>query len=129
MTRIRSQRAAEQMKKEIAGILGADLKDPRIGFATVTKVDLSDDLQYGKVYVSVFGDEETKRASLAALERAKGYIRGEVGRRLRLRVAPELAWRLDESEEYSAHIESVLRSLHQREGDAADTAQDGSDKT
>ncbi|MCL6453444.1 MAG: 30S ribosome-binding factor RbfA [Alicyclobacillus sp.] len=111
MTAIRHHRVAEQMKKEVADIIRTDVKDQRIGFATVTRVELSNDLQHAKVHVSVFGSAEEKQATLAALQRAAGFIRGEVSRRLRMRVTPEMVFLLDESGEYSAHIESVLRDL------------------
>lgn len=112
MARIRTARVAEQMKKEIADLVRTGIKDPRIGFATVTRVEVAGDLQHAKVFVSVYGDSTEKEQTLTALERATGFIRGEVSRRLRMRVAPELVFRLDESSEYSAHIESVLRELH-----------------
>lgn len=112
VARIRTARVAEQMKKEIAELIRAELKDPRIGFATVTRVEVAGDLQHAKVFVSVYGDSSEKQQTFEALERATGFIRGEVSRRLRLRVAPALAFRLDESSEYSAHIETVIRELH-----------------
>lgn len=113
MGRIRVERVAEQMKKEIADIIRTSVKDPRIGFVTVTRVEVAGDLQHAKVYVSVLGNDEAKQGTMDALNRAVGFIRGEVGRRLRMRVSPELQFKLDESGEYSAHIESVLRKIHQ----------------
>lgn len=115
MPRIRAQRVAEQMRKEIADVLRTEVKDPRIGFATVTRVEVAGDLQYAKVFVSVMGSTDERRETMDAITKALGFIRGEVSRRLRLRVAPELSLRLDESGEYSAHIESVLRDLHSKE--------------
>jgi ribosome-binding factor A len=111
MAKIRNQRVAEQMKKEIADIVGTQIKDPRVGFATITHVEVAGDLQHAKVYVSVLGDEDAKRNTLEALTRSSGFIRGEVSRRLRMRVTPELGFKLDESGEYSTHIESVLRKI------------------
>jgi ribosome-binding factor A len=111
MSRIRVQKVAEQMKKEIADILRTSLKDPRVGFATVTHVEVSGDLQHAKVFVSILGSGEEKEASLAALTKASGFIRGEVARRLHMRVAPELLFRLDDSGDYSARIEDVLRTI------------------
>jgi ribosome-binding factor A len=112
MARIRNQRVAEQMKKEIADILRTEVKDPRMGFATITRVEVAGDLQHAKVYVSVLGDEESKADTIQALSRASGFIRGEVSRRLRMRLTPEISFKLDESGEYSAHIESVIRQIH-----------------
>lgn len=93
-------------------MIRTDVKDPRIGFATVTHVEVAGDLQHAKVYISVLGSETEKQQTMDALMRAVGFIRGEVSRRLRLRVAPELIFRLDESGEYSARIETVLRTLN-----------------
>ena len=111
MPRIRTQRIAEQMKKEVADIIRNEVKDPGIGFATVTRVEVANDLQHAKVFISVLGSDEEKNKTMDALHRAVGFIRGEVSRRLRMRVTPEMAFRLDESGEYSAHIETVLKSL------------------
>lgn len=111
MAKIRTQRVAEQMKKEVADIVRTSIKDPRVGFATITDVEVAGDLQHAKVYVSVLGDEEKKRHTLDALTRSAGFIRGEVSRRLRMRVTPEIGFILDESGAYSTHIESVLRQL------------------
>lgn len=111
MPAIRHQRVAEQMKKEVADIIRTDVKDQRIGFTTVTRVEVTNDFQHAKVYVSVFGDTDQKQATLGVLQKAAGFIRGEASRRLRMRVTPEMAFILDESGEYSAHIESVLKDL------------------
>jgi ribosome-binding factor A len=101
------------MKKEIADIIRYSIKDPRVGFVTVTRVEVAGDLQHAKVYVSVLGDAEAKQGTMDALNRAVGFVRGEVGRRLRMRLTPELQFKLDESGEYSARIESVLKQLKQ----------------
>ncbi len=114
MARIRQERVAEQMRKEISELMRSEIKDPGIGFATITRVEVAGDLQHAKVFVSVFGNAEEKKSTMAALTRASGFIRGEVGRRLRLRISPELSFKLDESSEYSAHIETVLRRLDSR---------------
>ncbi len=113
MTRIRAQRVAEQMKKEIADIIRSSIKDPRIGFVTVTRVEVAGDLQHAKIYVSVLGSADEKQGTMDALNRAVGFVRGEVGRRLRMRLTPELQFKLDESGDYSARIESVLKQIKQ----------------
>jgi ribosome-binding factor A len=115
MSRIRVQRIAEQIKKELAELLRMELKDPRLGFVTVTRVEVAGDLQHVKAFVSVFGNEEEKRQTLAALERAAGFLRGEITRRLHLRLAPELVFRLDESGEHSSRIEALLKELRKEE--------------
>ena len=115
MARLRVQRVAEQLKKEIAEMLRHEVKDPRVGFATVTGVELANDLQHAKVFVSVFGSPKERQESLLALQKASGYIRGEVARRLRLRLTPELVFKLDESGDYSDRINSVIKRLHTEE--------------
>jgi ribosome-binding factor A len=105
------------MKKEISEVIRMEVKDPRVGFVTVTNVEVANDLQHAKVFVSVFGDADSKQATMAALTKAVGYIRGEVGRRLRMRLTPEIVFRLDESGDYSDHINRVLRDL--KAGDAS----------
>lgn len=119
MSRIRVQKVSEQMKKEMADILRTSVKDPRVGFATVTRVEVSGDLQHAKVYVSVFGSAEEKDGTLAALNKATGFIRGEIGRRLHMRVAPELLFRLDDSGEYSERIERVLKTIRTESSEEA----------
>lgn len=87
---LRATRVGEQMKKELSDIIGRKLKDPRIGFVTVTDVRVTGDLQQAKVYISVLGDEEQRQNTLKGLEKAKGFIRSEIGQRIRLRKTPEI---------------------------------------
>jgi ribosome-binding factor A len=117
MAKIRPSRVGEQIKKEITDILYHELKDPRIGFVTVTAVEVSGDLQHAKVYVSVMGSESEREESLKALIKATGFIRSEIGRRIRLRHVPELVFRLDTSIDYSSRITEVLRELNIKESD------------
>ncbi|GAX90569.1 30S ribosome-binding factor RbfA [Effusibacillus lacus] len=112
MGKIRVSRVGEQLKKEISNIIQNELKDPRIGFLTVTDVEVSGDLQIAKVYVSVLGSQDQKAESLNALRKATGFIRSEVGRRIRLRLTPELIFELDTSLEYSSKIQQVLRDIN-----------------
>lgn len=92
-------------------MLRRDLKDPRLGFITVTGAQISRDLRHAKVFVSILGDESAQSESLAALTRAAGRIRGEFGRRARLRVAPEIIFRLDEAIEHGARIFTLLKQI------------------
>lgn len=124
MSRIRAERVGEQMKKELSAIIRTEVKDPRIGFATITHVEVAGDLQHAKVFVSVFGAEEEKHQTLDALVRATGFIRGEISRRLRLRVAPEMVFKLDESGEYSQRIETVLRTLQPNKSESHSQSMD-----
>jgi len=103
------------IRKEISQILLEELKDPRIGFVTITKVALSDDLRIAKVYYSVFGEERDKEDSYQGLESAKGYIKRELGRRVRLKYMPEITFMFDDSLEYGEHIEGLLRDMKHTE--------------
>ncbi|MFD1204193.1 MULTISPECIES: 30S ribosome-binding factor RbfA [Sporosarcina] len=112
---MRANRVAEQMKKELGGIIGQKLKDPRIGFVTVTDVEVTGDLQQATIFISVLGNESEKEATLSGLTKAKGFIRSEIGQRIRLRKTPELEFAFDDSVEYGNRIESLLRQVHKEE--------------
>lgn len=112
---LRSTRVGEQMKKELSDILGRKLKDPRVGFVTVTDVEVSGDLQQAKVFISVLGDAQKREDTLKGLEKAKGFIRSELGQRIRLRKTPELFFEFDESIDYGNRIESLLHQIHKEE--------------
>lgn len=108
----RPNRVGEQMKKELTEIIGRKIKDPRIGFVTVTDVQVTGDLQQAKVYISVLGDDEQKENTLKGLAKAKGFIRSEIGHRIRLRKTPEIIFEFDESIDYGNRIETLLHDLH-----------------
>jgi ribosome-binding factor A len=110
----RTERVSDQIKQEIADILMRKIKDPRIGFVTVTDVDLSDDLRNAKVYVSVYGGDDQKKASLEGLRSASSFIRSELGKRMRLRYVPELLFRFDATVERGAHIMELLREIEEK---------------
>lgn len=107
----RTNRVGEQMKKEISEIIGRKLKDPRVGFVTVTDVDVTGDLQQAKVYITTLGNDEERKGTLKGLEKATGFIRSELGRRIQLRVTPELVFEFDRSVEYGNHIEDLLAQV------------------
>lgn len=113
MARIRVSRVGEQIKKELSQIIQREIKDPRVGFVTVTSVEMSGDLQIAKVFISVFGNTEDKEQTLSGLEKAKGYIRTEMGRRIQLRHVPEIIFQIDESLERSEHISRLLDEVKQ----------------
>ncbi|MEJ9282281.1 MULTISPECIES: 30S ribosome-binding factor RbfA [Ureibacillus] len=115
---LRANRVAEQMKKELGDIIGRKLKDPRVGFVTVTAVELTGDLQQATIYITTLGDEEEKNETLKALEKAKGFIRTEIGQRIRLRRTPELLFKFDSSIEYGNKIEQLLRSIKEDHDEA-----------
>lgn len=112
MAELRANRVAEQMKKELSDILTRKIKDPRVGFVTVTDVEVTGDLQQAKVYISVLGDEKKKQDTLMGLAKAKGFIRSEIGSRIRLRKTPELTFEFDEAFEYGNRIESILKDIN-----------------
>ncbi|UQD51746.1 30S ribosome-binding factor RbfA [Bacillus methanolicus] len=112
---LRANRVGEQMKKELGDIIGRKIKDPRIGFVTVTDVQVTGDLQQAKVFISVLGDEEQRENTLKGLAKAKGFIRSEIGQRIRLRKTPEIIFEFDESIEYGNRIESLLHQIHNEE--------------
>ncbi|MDO7267209.1 30S ribosome-binding factor RbfA [Shouchella clausii] len=115
MANNRAVRVGEQMKKELSDILIRDIKDPRVRFVTVTGVDVTGDLQQATAFITVLGDEEERNATLAGLEKAKGFIRTELGKRIRLRKTPELSFSFDESIQYGNRIESLLRDLNKND--------------
>jgi ribosome-binding factor A len=113
----RLERVNQLIKEEISMLVQRQLKDPRLGFITVTEVDTSPDLKHAKVYVSVLGPEEQWAASFKALESARGFIWSWLRRHLDLRATPELLFRPDRSMEHAAHIQSLLASLKSHEAD------------
>ncbi|HWI49049.1 MAG TPA: 30S ribosome-binding factor RbfA [Rummeliibacillus sp.] len=109
---MRSNRVAEQMKKELADIISRKLKDPRVGFVTVTDVDVTGDLQQATVYITCLGSENERQDTMKGLEKAKGFIRSEISQRIRLRITPEISFEFDSSVEYGNRIDTLLRQLH-----------------
>ncbi len=114
MTRRRAQRAGRLIQEEISKIIQRELKDPRIGFVTITGVDVTDDLRYAKVFITVLKREERER-TLEGLEHAKGFIRREIGQRIKMKFTPEIEFRFDETIERGAHIEEVIRKIKEKE--------------
>ncbi|RSD27981.1 30S ribosome-binding factor RbfA [Mesobacillus subterraneus] len=119
----RVNRVGEQMKKELGDIISRKIKDPRVGFVTVTDVQVTGDLQQAKVYISVLGDEEQRENTLKGLAKAKGFIRTEIGQRIRLRKTPELIFEFDETMAYGNRINSLIHELH-RDEEPANEEQD-----
>jgi len=108
----RSEKVADLIQKEISQMLVKSVKDPRIGFVTITKVTVSEDCRFAKVFFSVAGTLAERESSGKGLESAKGYVRKELGRRLRLRYTPEIVFQFDPSIEYAIHMEEVIRNIH-----------------
>jgi ribosome-binding factor A len=113
----RTDRVGDLMRVEIADLLLRKVKDPRIGFVTVTGVRVSADLRHAVVFVSLLGEGPVVADTLRALDRAGGFIRGELGRRLRMKYTPELVFKHDATPTQAARIEAVLDTLSvEREG-------------
>ncbi len=111
MARLRVERVAEAIRSEVADILAREIKDPRLGFATVTDVEVSDDLRHVKVFVSVMGDKPQVDETMAALESATGFVRSEIGKRIRLRHTPEIVFRYDTSIKRGARVFEILKEI------------------
>lgn len=109
----RKSRLSEEMKRIIGGIIQNELKDPRIPMLTsVTGVEVTRDLRYAKVYVSVFGNDEEKAKCIEGLKSAAGFIRKEVGTHIKIRYIPEPVFVLDDSIEHGLHISELLREVN-----------------
>jgi len=117
MAHRRALRLESLIKEEVSKIILHHLKDPRVGFVTITRVKMSEDLKRAKIYWTVFGDEKTRQESSLGLEKAKGFIRRELGKRVRVKFLPEIDFSFDDSFEYSQRIESLLDEIKAREGE------------
>ncbi len=111
---LRREKLQELFKEEVSAILQRELRDPRIGFVSVTEVELSADLRHAKIFISVLGDDEAKGRTMEVLERAAGFVRSELGRRISLRYTPEILFRLDESIERGTRVVALLREVTQQ---------------
>jgi ribosome-binding factor A len=108
----RSDRVAEAIREEVATFLAEGVKDPRVtGLVTVTGVDVTRDLRHAKVFVSVMGTDSERAATMDGLQSVAGHLRSRIGRSLRLRLAPEIDFRADESIARAARIETLLSQL------------------
>ena len=111
MSKHRPNRLAETLKEEISQLIRVEMKDPRIGFVTITTVDVAGDLAHAKVYVSVLGTEDEGKTSLEVLNGAAGFVRSEIAKRVRLRHVPAIVFEYDPSIEHGAHIAKLLRDV------------------
>ncbi len=127
MTR-RTEKLKEFIKEQVSEIILQEVRDPRIGFVSVTDVEVSGDLRHAKIFVSVLGDEDAKTATISGLQSALKFIRGELGRRLQMRFTPEILFRLDTSIERGSRVVSLIRDVAQgatHDNDAAPADRDG----
>jgi ribosome-binding factor A len=122
VTTRRQRQVAELLHEEISLLIQRRVRDPRLGFVTVTGVEMSPDLRVAHVYVSVLGDEDDVEQSLASLRRAAGFFRRELGASLSLRYLPELIFRPDDTLERGLRIDQIIDSLHEEtpEGEKED---------
>jgi ribosome-binding factor A len=120
----RPLRLAEEIREEVARMVASELKDPRLGFVTVTRVELTSDLGHVRVYVGVLGSEPDRERSLQALRGASGFVRRELGRRLRIRHAPEVDFRYDRGLDATDRVARLLQDA-QGEGGPPDGEEGG----
>lgn len=111
----RIARMNELLKEEVGLLIHDEMKDPRVGFATVTAVETSPDLKNATVFVSVLGNDEEKDQTLEAVTRARGFIQGELGKRLKLKYTPSLKFERDDSADASMRIAKILEKIHEQE--------------
>ncbi len=112
MAQIRMGRIEEEIKKIISSIILNDLKDPRIsGLLSVTGVEVSNDLKYANIYISIYDEKEKCESSIKALNNTKGFIRKQLASRIKLRYTPELNFKLDTSIQYGNHIDEILNQI------------------
>ncbi len=117
MTR-RTQQMGEFLREEVTDIIRSEIDDPRLGFWTVTRVEVPSDLRTARVYVSVLGSDDERKETITALRGASNYIRGHLKPRMRTRIIPDLDFRDDRSMEHAEEIDRTLRELS-REGEKA----------
>ncbi|MEW5758226.1 MAG: 30S ribosome-binding factor RbfA [Candidatus Omnitrophota bacterium] len=112
---MRHERLEHQLKKEISNIIHDEVKDPKVGFITIIRVELSADLKVLKVFYSILGKDSEVAKGMKALEKAKGFIRYSLAHKIKLRTVPELIFKLDRSSEYSIYIQEELNKLKSKE--------------
>lgn len=115
MGQLRVEKVQELIKQEISKIVLTEIKDPRVGFVTITQVEVTGDLLSAKIYVSLMGSDEQKAATWKGLQSSLGYMRSEIGKRIRMRLTPTLSLHLDDSLNYSAHIQELLLKIKEEE--------------
>ena len=110
-SQLRIEKLQELIKQEMSKMLLREIKDPRIGFVTVTDVEMTGDLREAKIFVSIMGNDEQVKESMKGLQSALGFIRREIGRRIKIRFTPEISFALDTSLDYSEHIQKILLDI------------------
>jgi ribosome-binding factor A len=107
----RPERVGEEIRQEISLLLAREVHDPGIGFVTITRVKMSPDLQQARVYYTLLGDERARKETARALDRAKPFLRRQIGSRIRLRRVPDLTFQIDLSIEHQDRVEQLLMEI------------------
>lgn len=107
----RQERVGDLIRDEVSDIIRRDMNDPRLGFVSITRVELSPDLRYARLFVSVFADDAERNETVKVLNRAASFVRRTLAPRLRMRTIPELSFRLDHSMEHAENVARILREL------------------
>jgi ribosome-binding factor A len=121
----RPERIADQIRAEVTTMIARELHDPGVGFVTITRVQVTSDLQHARVYYTSLGDATARKNSARALDRAAGFMRRQIGQRLRLRHAPEIHFEFDESIGHQDRVEQLLKEIadeHANPPDPVDTS-------
>jgi ribosome-binding factor A len=109
----RPKRLALQIQQEVSLMISRNMKDRRVGFVTVTGVQLSPDLRHARIFISLMGSESDKKESLETLKHATGWVRHELGQRIRMKFLPEIVFQMDTSQEYGDHIDQLIDEIHE----------------
>lgn len=119
MVKYRSGRINEEVKKAVSNVIQNEIRDPRLSDAmiSVTKVEVTKDMSYAKVFVSILGNEEAKNTAFSVLKKSVGFIRKEVGHQVKLRLTPEIIIELDNSIEHGMHIDAILEQIKEKSKD------------
>ena len=117
----RPRRIAHLIQKEISEILRKQIKNPQLGFVTITEVKVTDDLQHAKVYFTVYGSEQERITTEKLLKRITSFVRYHIGQRIRLRYTPEITFQYDQTIERAARIDELINKIQQEKSDARGT--------
>ncbi len=113
---VRTEKVGHLIKEEISSLIERDYRSSEMGFMTITRVSMSPDLRLARIYVSIFGDVKTKERTLFLLNEAKKDIRQFIGKNVRLKFTPEIAFFIDDTMDYVANIEELLKKTHEKDG-------------
>jgi len=122
----RRQRVADQIQKELAGLIQREMKDPRLGMVTVSAVDVSRDLAYADVYITILGknDDDERKQTLGILTRGGGFLRSKLARAMKLRIVPTLRFRYDESIERGVHLSNLIEDARKKDQGSSSSSGD-----